>query len=76
MAIKFANELVKEIRKNGGAKVSEGYITGEAFENWLYEKNETISIKNPNVKNICVKDAIMPVFTELDFFPENYGEAA
>ena len=48
MAIKFANELVKEIRKNGGAKVSEGYITGEAFENWLYEKNETISIKRCN----------------------------
>ena len=40
MAIKFADEIVKEIRERGSIEVPKGYFTGEAFEEWLYKGKE------------------------------------
>ena len=74
MAVKFADEIVKEIRERGSIEVPEGYFTGEAFEEWLYK--EMIFIRQPDSTDIGRKDTIMPVSVGLDFFPENYGEAA
>lgn len=75
MAVKFADEIVKEIRERGSIEVPEGYFTGEAFEEWLY-KNEDILIKVSDNIDINGKDMIMPSYAGLDIFCENYGEAA
>lgn len=73
MAIKFANDIVREIRERGSIEVPEGYFTGEAFEEWLYEE---ILIKLSDSMNINRKDMIMPFSVGLNTFSENYGEAA
>ena len=73
MAIKFANDIIKEIRERGSIEVPEGYFTGEAFEEWLYEE---IFIKLSDSMDIKSKDMIMPSSVGLNFFSENYGEAA
>lgn len=74
MAIKFADEIVKEIRERGSIEVPEGYFTGEAFEEWLYK--EKIFIKQPDSTDVGKKDIIMPASKkEFNFFHENYGEA-
>lgn len=36
--MKFATEIVKEIKKRGNVNVSKGCVTGESFEKWLYER--------------------------------------
>lgn len=73
MAIKFANEIVKEIRERGSIEVPEGYFTGEAFEEWLYEE---IFIELSDSMELNGNDIIMPFPVGLNFFSENYGEAA
>ena len=37
MAIKFATDIINEIKARGSINVPQGYITGEAFEKWLYQ---------------------------------------
>lgn len=78
MAIKFAEDIVKEIQERGSVKVPEGYVTGEDFEEWLYK--EMICIENIDVRNndmdINETNIAMLAFAGLDFFSENYGEAA
>lgn len=46
MAIKFAEDIIKEIQKRGSVIIPEEYVTGEDFEEWLYK--ETIWIENIN----------------------------
>ena len=74
MAIKFAEDIVKEIRERGSIEVPKGYVTGEAFEEWLYK--ETVFIELADDTIAIGTDTIMPVSVGLDFFSENYGEAA
>ena len=74
MAIKFAEDIVKEIRERGSIEVPEGYVTGEAFEEWLYK--ETVFIELADDTIAIGTDTIMPVSVGFDFFSENYGEAA
>lgn len=74
MAIKFAEDIVKEIRERGNIEVPEGYVTGEAFEEWLYKGTVLIELVDDTA--VSDTDTIMPVSVGLDFFPENYGEAA
>lgn len=74
MAIKFADEIVKEIRERGSVEVPEGYFTGEAFEEWLYK--EEIFIRLSDNMDMNRKDMIMPSYAGMNFFSENYGEAA
>lgn len=74
MAIKFAEDIVKEIRERGSIEVPEGYVTGEAFEEWLYKGS--VSIKLADDIAVSGLDTIMPVSVGLDSFSENYGEAA
>ena len=38
--IKFAAEIVEEIESRGEIKIPEGYINGEAYEEWLYEESD------------------------------------
>lgn len=76
MAIKFADEIVKEIRERGSIEVPEGYFTGEAFEEWLYKEKEKVFIELSDSTNIKIKNTIIPVSAGLNFFTENYGEAA
>lgn len=37
--IKMAKDIIKEIEHKGKISVPNGYVTGEAFEKWLYELN-------------------------------------
>lgn len=41
--IKFAVEIVEDIKKRGNIEVPEGYVTGESFEKWLYERREYVN---------------------------------
>lgn len=43
MAIKFARDIVKQIRERGPIKVPDGCVTGEAFEKWLVESKAYIA---------------------------------
>lgn len=36
MSIKFADEIVKEIKERGQIQTPEGCVTGEEYEKWLY----------------------------------------
>lgn len=45
MAIKYANEIVKEIEERGQIQVPDNCITGEEFEKWLREKNINLTPK-------------------------------
>ena len=49
MAIKYANEIAKEIEERGEIQVPDGYVTGEEYEKWLC--NESVkgntSFSNP-----------------------------
>ncbi len=38
MRVKYAKDIIKEIQARGSIQVLEGYITGEAFEEWLEGK--------------------------------------
>lgn len=40
MPIKFANEVVQEIRQRGTINMPEGYINGEAYEECTYERKD------------------------------------
>ncbi len=51
MGIKFAMDIIKEIEKRGPITVPSGYVTGEAYEEWLYEG---IAIDS-KAKNITAK---------------------
>ena len=46
MGIKFAKDVVKQIRERGAIEIPDGCVTGEAFERWLCEeKNKMYDIK-------------------------------
>ena len=75
MAIKFADEIVKEIRERGSIEVPKGYFTGEAFEEWLYKGKEKDLFELSDSTEIRIKTTIS-VSTRLNLFTENYGEAA
>lgn len=34
--IKLAKEIIEEIKERGPISIPKGYVTGEAFEKWLY----------------------------------------
>lgn len=49
MSIKYADKIVKEIEERGKIQILDDYVTGEEFENWLF--NESVkgntSLSNP-----------------------------
>lgn len=75
MAIKFADEIVKEIRERGSIEGPKGYFTGEVFEEWLYKGKEKDFFELSDSTEIRIKTTIS-VSTRLNLFTENYGEAA
>lgn len=40
MAIKFAKDIIEEIKKRSSVTIPNGYVTGEAFEKWLRRKRD------------------------------------
>lgn len=45
MAIKFANEIITEIKNRGPIKIPNNNLTGNEFENWLrknYKHNKNV----------------------------------
>lgn len=40
--MKFATEIIKGIKERGNVNVSKGYVTGEPFEKWLYERRNYV----------------------------------
>lgn len=58
IAIKYAREIVKEIRERGGTVIPAGCTTGDAFEEWLRKEKgiaEPRDIKDIN-KNSEMKE--------------------
>ena len=45
MGIKFADEIVKEIKERGQIQVPDGCVTGEEFDKWLREMNINLTSK-------------------------------
>lgn len=71
MAIKFAEDIVKEIEERGPIYVPDGYVTGEAFEEWLYED---IAMEDNCLSNL--NDLIITTNICENVYVESYGEAA
>lgn len=42
MSIKYANDIIEEIKKRGPISVPYGFVTGEEFEKWLYENSNSL----------------------------------
>lgn len=42
MSIKYANDIIEEIKKRGSILVPYGFVTGEEFEKWLYENSSSL----------------------------------
>lgn len=70
MKIKFASDIVKEIENRGSITVPEGYVTGEAFENWLYEKPLKSGKTSMQTTVISYNSSYWNIFSE------DLGEAA
>jgi hypothetical protein len=51
MNIKFAIDIAKDIENRGPVNIPEGYVTGEAYEEWLYKKDVTNLYSLPTNKN-------------------------
>lgn len=70
MKIKFATEIMKEIEARGNVRIPEGYVTGEAFEKWMYELEE----QEESLSDACN----IKVESEFAYnqFSEELGEAA
>ena len=45
MSVKFADEIVTEIKERGQIQVPDGCVTGEEFEEWLRKKNINLTPK-------------------------------
>lgn len=71
MGIKFAMDIIKEIEKRGSITVPSGYVTGEAFEEWLYE-----DITMDSKVERSLKTTIIKVDWYENVYLENYGDAA
>lgn len=71
MAIKFAVDIISEIEKRGAIVVPDGYVTGEAFERWLYEEIEITSDSEIALNGYSIKVSVSE-----DVYDEYYGEAA
>lgn len=72
MNIKFADEIVKDMDARGRICVPAGYVTGEAFERWMYGGIvETYDGFEKHVFNsvLCIKKSN-------NEYNENYGDAA
>ena len=51
MAIKYANEIAKEIKERGEIQVPECCVIGEEFEKWLRDRN--INLTKEEIKEDC-----------------------
>ena len=71
MGIKFAMDIIKEIEKRGPITVPSGYITGEAYEEWLYEGIAIDSRKESSLSETLIKIELYE-----NVYDENYSEAA
>lgn len=71
MAIKFAVDIIKEIEKRGSITIPNGYVTGEAFEEWLYE-NDLLETKMKS----CSEIFRVKTNHYENIFNECYGDAA
>lgn len=40
MAIKFADEIIEEIKNRQPAAVTDVFVNGEEYERWLYEEEK------------------------------------
>ena len=71
MGIKFAMDIIKEIEKRGPITVPSGYVTGEAYEEWLYEDIAMDSRRGSSLSATSIKIELYE-----NAYDENYGEAA
>lgn len=72
MNIKFAEEIVKEMEERGKIKVPKGYVTGEAFEEWLYGG---IDEQYCEIKEFKYEQTVF-FENNTNSYKDNYGEAA
>lgn len=70
MSIKFAKEIVNEIKKRGAIKIPEGNVSGEEFEKWLMFDYYMDSMCETTTEKVIVAS------NQINEFTDNYGEAA
>lgn len=70
MKIKFAKDIISEIETRGSVEVPNGYVTGEAFEKWMYEEDAE--------EEMLFENMIIDIESNLVFnaFYDELGEAA
>ena len=51
MSIKYADEIIEEIEERGPIQVPDNCVTGEAFDQWLIDKN--IGLTRQEIAECC-----------------------
>lgn len=51
MAIKYADEIVKEIEERDTITIPDDCVTGEEFEKWMYENEEVFQFESKQMIN-------------------------
>lgn len=69
MAIRYADDIIKEIESRGQIITSVTCATGEDFEKWLYEEDDTVAI-------VECKSPVISTAAQDQEYREFYGEAA
>lgn len=80
MKVKYVTDIIKEIQARGSIQVPGGYITGEAFEEWLREGKEdfemSISEQVKKLRNLVKEYKNPPYGREVAGTAEALSEAA
>lgn len=76
MAIKFAKDMIREIQERREIFVPQGYVTGEAYEEWLYEEVTWIDGNKNDMFQSEKNTFISKQIDDMNVFSENYGDAA
>lgn len=69
MAIRYANEIIEEIKSRGPIITSGTSANGDEFEKWLYEEEVTEAV-------FVVKEKVISPVTKENEYIEFYGDAA
>lgn len=75
MAIRFAEDILKEMDNRDLSKELDGYVSGEKFEEWLYSFSENEVVEEKNDLKACFQN-LSKIQNDNNIFCEDYRGAA
>lgn len=58
MGIKFAKDVVKQIKERGPIKIPNGSVTGEDFQQWLIDRRACITPEYTSSEKDCCESSV------------------